>query len=78
MIAESSTVRRLDRPPEMPRLTSIRSLYYFGPLIEELLERPLPAGYPEYLEMKIALLIRRNLEPSEPALDHISTFSRDR
>ncbi len=74
-----ATVRRLGRPPERPRLALIRSLHYFLPVVEELREQPLPAGYPEYLGRKIALLARANDGGgSDPALDRKSTFSRDR
>ncbi len=74
-----ATVRRLGRPPEMPRLALIRSLHYFLPAVDELREQPLPAGYPEYLERKIELLTHTNdVSGSDPALDRKSTFSRDR
>ena len=48
-----ATARRLARPPAAPRLAPIRSLYYFVPVIEEILNHPLPAGYPEYLARKV-------------------------
>ena len=74
-----ATFRRLARSPEMPRLSSIRSLHYFLPVIEELLKQPLPPGYPEYLERKVALLSGSiNCSVLDPALDQKSTFSRDR
>jgi hypothetical protein len=74
-----ATIRRLGRSPEMPRLSLIRSLHYFLPVIEELLAQPLPAGYVEYLERKIALLSGRvSCDAQKPALDQISTISRDR
>ena len=49
-----ASARRLLRPKEAPRLVSVRSLYYFVPVIEELLETPLPKGYSRYLQRKIA------------------------
>ncbi len=74
-----ATVRRLGRPPEMPRLALIRSLHYFLPVVDELREQPLPAGYPEDLERKIEFLTHTNdVGGSDPALDRKSTFSRDR
>jgi hypothetical protein len=74
-----ATFRRLARSPEMPQLSPIRSLHYFLPVIEELLKQPLPAGYPEYLERKVAILAGvTTCIASDPALDHKSTFSRDR
>ncbi len=48
-----ATARRLARPPEAPRLAPIRSLHYFVPVIEEILNHPLPTGYPEYLARKV-------------------------
>jgi hypothetical protein len=49
-------LRRLARPPEYPRLNPIRSLYYFVPLIEEVMEKPLPDGYVEYMKSKLQKL----------------------
>ena len=49
-----AAARRLIRPPQAPRLSPIRSLYYFVPVIEELLNKPLPDGYARYLKGKIA------------------------
>ena len=49
-----AAARRLLRPKEAPRLVSVRSLYYFVPVIEELLETSLPKGYSRYLQRKIA------------------------
>ncbi len=74
------SVRRLARSPEMPTLGPIRSLNYFVPIIEELLEQPLPAGYGEYLQRKLNVLSKNpnTKNTSTPALDQISTVSRDR
>ena len=49
-----ASARRLLRCQDAHPLASIRSLYYFVPVIEELLETPLPKGYSRYLERKIA------------------------
>ena len=49
-----TTARRFCRPPQAPPLPSIRSLYYFLPVIEELLKTPLPDGYETYLKRKLA------------------------
>jgi len=46
--------RRLMRPPDLPRLGPIRSLYYFVPILDEVLNHPLPAEYLGYLESKLA------------------------
>lgn len=48
-----ATSRRLIRDEALPRLSPIRSLYYFLPLVEELLQSPLPHGYAQYLEAKL-------------------------
>jgi hypothetical protein len=37
-----------------PPLPTIRSLHYFAPVIDEILRQPLPPGYVQYLEYKIA------------------------
>jgi hypothetical protein len=47
------SLRRLGRPPESPRLSPIRSLAYFTPVVEELTANPLPEGYLEYLRYKM-------------------------
>jgi hypothetical protein len=46
-------LRRLTRPPDYPKLNPIRSLYYFVPLIEEVMDKPLPDGYVEYMKSKL-------------------------
>lgn len=48
-----ASLRRLSRPPEAPRLALIRSLAYFVPVIEELLDNPFPDGYLDYLRGKM-------------------------
>ena len=45
-------VNRLYR--EGPPLSTIHSLYYFVPVIDEVLLQPLPRGYVQYLEHKVA------------------------
>ena len=47
------SLRRLGRPPQSPRLSPIRSLAYFIPVIEELLANPFPEGYLDYLRHKL-------------------------
>ena len=54
-------LRRLARPPDYPKLTPIRSLHYFVPVIEEVLEKPLPEGYVEYMKSKLRILNDRML-----------------
>jgi hypothetical protein len=45
--------RRTLRLPEAPPLPPVRSLYYFLPVIEELLKKPLPDMYIDYLKAKL-------------------------
>ena len=49
-----ATARRLLRPPTAPLLSPIRSLHYFLPVIEELLQNPLPDGYDRYLKRRLS------------------------
>lgn len=51
-----ATVRRLGRPPDLPPLSPIRSLAYFLPVIQELLNNPLPDDYLSYLRRKVRSL----------------------
>ena len=48
--------RRRIRPQQAPPLQPIRSLYYFLPVIEELLETPLPHRYEQHLKRKLSSL----------------------
>jgi hypothetical protein len=45
------SLRRLCPPTDIPALPRIRSLAYFQPVIQELQEHPVPAGYLEYLRL---------------------------
>jgi hypothetical protein len=36
-----------------PSLPVIRSLHYFTPTVDEILQQPLPLGYAQYLEYKL-------------------------
>jgi hypothetical protein len=47
------SLRRLIRPADAPRLSPIRSLAYFRPVIEELQENPAPENYRQYLRLKL-------------------------
>jgi hypothetical protein len=47
------SLRRLMRPPEAPRLAAIRSLAYFQPVVEELLETPVSDSYRMFLQLKM-------------------------
>ncbi len=48
-----ATSRRQIRPPGAPSLTTIRSLAYFLPVIEEVLESRVNPNYYQYLRHKI-------------------------
>ena len=50
-----ASTRRACRPPGAPPLATIRSLHYFLPVIEEILNNPLPDTYLAYLRRKVAL-----------------------
>ena len=67
-------LRRHTRPPDVPPLPRVRSLAYFQPVIEELLENPAPAGYLQYLRLKLRTLI----DKADPAAAQKSTLSDDR
>ena len=51
-----AAVRRRCRPPEADSLEPIRSLYYFRPVIQEILRHPMDPVYLHYLEHKLATL----------------------
>jgi hypothetical protein len=53
-----ASLRRLGRSPDMPPLSPIRSLAYFLPVIQELLDNPLSEDYLNYLRMKLHSLSR--------------------
>src|SRR5437763_10143713 len=67
-------LRRTVRPSDAPPLPRIRSLAYFQPVIEELLEHPVPGGYLQYLRLKL----RGIVDNPSPAKVQKSTFSDDR
>ncbi|HKZ76840.1 MAG TPA: hypothetical protein VJ124_00845 [Pyrinomonadaceae bacterium] len=52
-----ATARRLLRDPSYPPHNPIRSLHYFLPVIEELLDQSPPPAYFAYLRSKLALLL---------------------
>jgi hypothetical protein len=54
-----ASLRRLGRAADMPPLSPIRSLAYFLPVIQELLDSPVPDDYREYLRSKVRLLDSR-------------------
>jgi len=54
-----ASARRLSRDPNAPPLPPVRSLYYFRPLIEEILRQPLPRGYIDYVEFRLQQLLAK-------------------
>jgi hypothetical protein len=67
-------LRRTVRPANVPPLPRIRSLAYFQPVMEELLEHPVPEGYLQYLRLKL----RGTADNPAPAKVQNSTLSNDR
>jgi len=67
-------LRRRTRPTDVPPLPRVRSLAYFQPVIEELLDHPAPGGYLQYLRLKL----RNITDTPGPAKVQKSTFSDDR
>jgi hypothetical protein len=67
-------LRRRTRPTDVPPLPRVRSLAYFQPIIEELLDHPAPGGYLPYLRLKLSGI----LDNPGPAKVQKSTFSDDR
>jgi len=67
-------LRRMARPSDVPPLPRIRSLAYFQPVVDELLEHPTPSGYLEYLRLKL----RNTLDNPAPAKVQKTTLSDDR
>jgi hypothetical protein len=52
-----ATARRAQRPPDAMPLGPVRSLHYYIPVIEELIQTPLSQGqaYLDYLRRKVSL-----------------------
>jgi hypothetical protein len=67
-------LRRTVRPADAPPLPRVRSLAYFQPVIEELRAHPAPAGYLQYLRLKLRGIVGN----PGPADVQKSTFSDDR
>jgi hypothetical protein len=68
-----ASLRRI-RPPGASLLPRIRSLAYFQPVIEELLENPVSEAYVQYLRVKLRSIV----DKASPAGVQNSTFSHDR
>jgi hypothetical protein len=58
-----ASLRRLVRNRDLPPLAPIRSLAYFQPVIAELQQQSLPAGYLDYLRLKF----QKVAAPPQPA-----------
>jgi hypothetical protein len=58
------TLRRLMRPADLPPLPPIRSLAYFQPVIDELLENPPPEKYLGYLRLKMRRIACEKADPA--------------
>jgi hypothetical protein len=69
-----ASLRRSSRPRDLPPLPRIRSLAYFQPVIDELLETPVPEGYLPYLRFKL----RSVVDHAEPNHVQKTTISGDR
>lgn len=67
--------RRAFRPPDAEPLAPIRTLYYFLPVMQELLEHPLETGYADYLRNKLAPLAKP-VSQSTPARSDVTRFAR--
>ena len=51
-----ASMRRLGRSPDLPPLSPIRSLAYFLPVVQEVLDQPISEDYLGYLRMKVSRL----------------------
>lgn len=69
-----ASLRRLTRPSDRPPLPRIRSLAYFQPVIDELVENPAPHGYLDYLRLKLRSIV----DKASPNDVQKNTFSDDR
>jgi hypothetical protein len=53
-----AATRRLMRPADVPPLGTIRSLAYFLPIIEEVLELRVSSDYFQYLRLKLERIVK--------------------
>lgn len=65
------SLRRIARPPDYPRLQPIRSLAYFVPVIDELLETPVSEDYGRYIRTQL-----RKLTGGQPTRQRTTTGDR--
>jgi len=69
------SLRRLLRSADASPLSPIRSLAYFQPVLDELIAQPPPAGYLDYLRLKLR---RLTAAKSGSARVQKNAFSHDR
>jgi len=67
-----ATTRRVLRGPARPKLAPVRTLHYFLPAIDEVLDQPLAPDYVAYLAAKIRPLVQEK----ERALASTTTATR--
>jgi hypothetical protein len=60
-----ASLRRLIRPADVPPLPPIRSLAYFQPVIDELLDNPAPDNYLQYLRLKMRRIAGEKSSPAD-------------
>ena len=75
-----ATARRGARPPEAPPLAPVRSLHYFLPVVEELLQSPPPDDYLCYLRETAGEMIGYEVDAQHRPTGAVqkTTFSDDR
>lgn len=72
-----ASLRRMTRPPDVPPLPRIRSLAYFEPVVDELLDNPVADGYLQYLRHKLRTLAHKASNRGSANVQK-NTFSDDR
>ena len=72
--------RRRARPSEAPPLSPVRSLHYFLPVVQELLQAPPPRDYLDYLRETAGEMIDHEVDPQHRATGVVqkTTLSDDR
>ena len=75
-----ATARRRARPSTAPPLSPVRSLHYYLPVVEELLQSPPPDVYLEHLRQSVGEMIDHGVDAQHPQTGAVqkTTFSGDR
>ncbi len=74
-----ASVRRLARDSSAPKLSPVRSLHYFLPVIEEIQITPVTNDYVDYLRWKLAGLVKmKGLGQYAPKSQHVGASSKNR